>query len=125
MKRILQLEELGQLAITVTLLYLLHLQLSWWVWALLFFAPDISMVGYFVNTKVGGLLYNMVHHKGVAALVLIWGLLIGSVPLQATGLLLWAHASFDRVLGYGLKYPDHFGHTHLGQIGKKQLTATV
>lgn len=124
MKPILQLEELGQLAISFIMLYLLPLHLSWWVWALLFFAPDISMIGYAINNRVGAVLYNIAHHKGGAAVLLIWGLLAGSVPLQAAGLLLWGHASFDRVLGYGLKYPDYFFHTHLGRIGRKEQAST-
>lgn len=125
MKRLLQLEELGQVTIALTLLYLFPLQLSWWAWVLLFFAPDISMIGYAVNNRIGGVLYNMAHHKGVAACILIWGLLSGNDILQSAGLLLWAHASFDRVLGYGLKYSDDFTHTHLGKIGKKAYAAPV
>jgi hypothetical protein len=31
---------------------------------------------------------------------------------------LFCHSSLDRVLGYGLKYPDAFQNTHLGRIGK-------
>lgn len=119
MKRLLQLEEAAQVAVALTLLYLLPFNLSWWAWILLFFAPDVSMIGYAVNHRVGAVLYNMAHHKGIAAVLLIGGLLSGNVILQAGGLLLWAHASFDRVLGYGLKYPDHFTHTHLGRIGKE------
>ena len=125
MKRLVQLEEMAQLATAFTLLYLLPLQLSWWAWLLLFFAPDVSMIGYTINHRVGGLLYNIVHHKGSAAVLLVWGLLAGNVPLQAAGLLLWAHSSFDRVMGYGLKYPDHFTHTHLGRIGKKVYAVEV
>lgn len=120
MKHLLQLEELGQLAIALTLLYLLHLHLSWWAWVLLFFSPDVSMAGYVVSNRIGAIVYNIAHHKGVAAFFLIWGLLAGNVAIQAAGLLLWAHASFDRVLGYGLKYPGHFTHTHLGRIGEKE-----
>jgi hypothetical protein len=34
--------------------------------------------------------------------------------------LVWgAHIGFDRVLGYGLKYPTSFGDTHLGRIGRR------
>ncbi|MGH9560491.1 MAG: DUF4260 family protein [Terracidiphilus sp.] len=33
--------------------------------------------------------------------------------------LIWAnHIGVDRMLGYGLKYGDGFGYTHLGRIGK-------
>ncbi|TDB99096.1 DUF4260 family protein [Actinomadura sp. 7K534] len=28
------------------------------------------------------------------------------------------HVGVDRALGYGLKLPDSFRHTHLGEIGK-------
>jgi hypothetical protein len=32
--------------------------------------------------------------------------------------LIWvAHIGFDRLLGYGLKYPTGFGNTHLGKLG--------
>jgi len=33
-------------------------------------------------------------------------------------------AGVDRALGYGLKYDDHFQHTHLGQIGHSKNEAT-
>ena len=39
--------------------------------------------------------------------------------LILVGLMLLAHSSFDRLLNYGLKYPDSFRHTHLGEIGKQ------
>jgi hypothetical protein len=123
MKKMLQLEELAQLALAVTFLGFLPVQLPWWVWLLLAFAPDVSMVGYGVNNRVGAMLYNGAHHKGVAALVLIAGLLLGNVPLQVGGLVLWGHSSLDRVLGYGLKYPSHFTHTHLGWMGKQRAVA--
>jgi hypothetical protein len=29
-----------------------------------------------------------------------------------------AHIGIDRALGYGLKYAEGFGFTHLGRIGK-------
>jgi hypothetical protein len=36
------------------------------------------------------------------------------------GTILLGHSSLDRVLGYGLKYPDSFQNTHLGVIGRKR-----
>lgn len=38
--------------------------------------------------------------------------------LQCAGLIWCAHIGFDRALGYGLKYPEGFGFTHLGRIGQ-------
>jgi len=32
------------------------------------------------------------------------------------GLIIYGHASFDRIMGYGLKYRDAFKHTHLGWL---------
>lgn len=37
--------------------------------------------------------------------------------------LAWAfHVGIDRMLGYGLKHPHSFTHTHLGRIGKDRRT---
>ncbi|MBC8508108.1 MAG: DUF4260 family protein [Anaerolineales bacterium] len=38
--------------------------------------------------------------------------------IQLIGVIMLGHSSLDRVIGYGLKYPDSFQHTHLGMIGK-------
>ena len=43
------------------------------------------------------------------------------VPLAgALGLIWLAHIGTDRLLGYGLKYDDHFQHAHLGMLGGKE-----
>jgi hypothetical protein len=40
-------------------------------------------------------------------------------PLALSIAIIWlAHIGFDRALGYGLKYSDGFGFTHLGRIGR-------
>ena len=118
MKTILKLEEAAMAAIGIYLLSNYQLGLSVSAWALLFFAPDISMLGYLINAKVGGATYNLFHHKGIAIVLAILGYLFHYDILTATGILLFAHASFDRVWGYGLKYSDSFSNTHLGRIGK-------
>lgn len=94
------------------------LGLSLWVWVLLFFSPDISMLGYVVNNKVGAISYNIFHHKGVAIALAFAGFFVGNEVLLAVGALLFAHSSFDRMLGYGLKYASGFGDTHLGKVGR-------
>ncbi|MFZ4927568.1 DUF4260 domain-containing protein [Chryseobacterium sp. Mn2064] len=93
---------------------------SWWWFALLFFAPDVSMLGYTVNTKTGAFLYNLFHHLGVAIIVYLAGVYLSLPYLQLTGTILFSHSAFDRILGYGLKYPDSFQNTHLGKIGKNK-----
>lgn len=116
MKYVLKLEEL---AMTLLAIYFLNqhlLGLSWWVWALLFFAPDISMLGYLVNTRTGAFCYNLFHHKWIAILVIAIGFLMNVEMALAVGILLFAHSSFDRIWGYGLKYEDNFKNTHLGML---------
>jgi ABC-type nitrate/sulfonate/bicarbonate transport system permease component len=118
MKTILKTEEFAMTAIAVYFLTRYNLGLSWWVWALLFFSPDISMLGYLHNTKTGAVTYNLFHHKGIAICIAITGLLFGKDICVAIGILLFAHASFDRIMGYGLKYSDSFKNTHLGSLEK-------
>jgi len=36
---------------------------------------------------------------------------------QLIGIILFSHASMDRIMGYGLKYDKGFKYTHLGEIG--------
>ena len=118
MKKILQAEEAAQLLIGILGLYLQPIHISWWIWPFLFLSPDISMLGYVFNTKIGAFFYNLFHHKLMGLLILLVGYFINQDILIFIGLLLFAHSSFDRVFGYGLKYNDSFNHTHLGMIGK-------
>jgi hypothetical protein len=88
-----------------------------WLWfAVLFFAPDVSFLGYLAGSKVGGAAYNVMHSY-VSPLALSVALLFSS---ESVGLpLIWfAHIGFDRALGFGLKYPSAFHDTHLGRIGR-------
>ncbi|MBL0136456.1 MAG: DUF4260 domain-containing protein [Chitinophagaceae bacterium] len=116
MKYVLKLEELAMTALAIYFLNQHLLGLSWWVWALLFFAPDISMLGYLINTRIGAVCYNIFHHKGIAIIVIAIGYIMNVEISLAIGILLFAHSSFDRIWGYGLKYEDNFKNTHLGML---------
>ncbi|MGB4849957.1 MAG: DUF4260 family protein, partial [Saprospiraceae bacterium] len=61
MKYMIQLEELGLMAIAILGLYLQPIQFTWWIWILLFFSPDLGMIGYLINTKIGAVTYNLLH----------------------------------------------------------------
>jgi hypothetical protein len=76
------------------------------------------MIGYIVSPQIGAATYNFIHHKAVGISVFVMGMMLANQPLQLAGLILFGHSSMDRILGYGLKYPDSFQHTHLGIIGK-------
>ena len=117
MKITLKSEEALMLALAVYLNTFLPYE-GWVFWALLL-TPDIGLLGYAVNPRVGAVTYNIFHHKGLALLLYLTGAIFSAELLQFIGLLLFGHSSFDRMFGYGLKYSDSFHHTHLGMIGKK------
>jgi hypothetical protein len=95
---------------------------TWGLFAALFLAPDLAMLGYLVNARWGAHCYNAAHSY-------LTPLLLAAAAWLSTGafpgpLLIWtAHIAFDRALGYGLKYPDAFGATHLGQLGRARAAA--
>jgi len=115
MKNLLKLEELLMFGLALFLFSVLDYGWGWY--ALLFFAPDLSMIGYLANPRLGAWTYNLIHHKGLAVALYVLGSLLSVSWLMFAGTLLFGHSSFDRVLGYGLKYPDSFHATHLGKIG--------
>lgn len=117
MKSILKLEELAMLAISVYALTLFDA--PWWCYLLMALGPDISMIGYAAGNQVGAIAYNIFHHKGVAIALFLAGAFLAMPVLEIAGIILFGHASMDRIFGYGLKYKDGFSHTHLGMIGKK------
>ncbi len=116
MKTTLKLEELVQFLFGIFLFT--QLDYAWWWFLVLILAPDIGMLGYIINTKVGAVMYNVFHHKGLALLILIIGMYQQISYLELVGIILFSHSAMDRMLGYGLKYEDSFQNTHLGKVGK-------
>ncbi len=116
MKNVLKLEEVFMFGLSIFLFS--RLDYAWWWYPVLILAPDLSMVGYLMNPRVGSITYNFIHHKALGIGVFVLGVILTSQPLQLTGLILFGHSSMDRSLGYGLKYPDSFQNTHLGLIGQ-------
>ena len=99
MKNLIKLEELAMFAI---------------------FAPDVSMLSYMAGNTTGSFSYNLFHHKGVAILFFLGGIILNNQILLVTGIILFGHSSLDRMLGFGLKYKEGFGFTRLGKIGKEK-----
>ena len=118
MKNLLKLEELFMLGFAIFLFS--KLDYGWGAsrYALLFLTPDLSMIGYLMNPRLGAWTYNLIHHKGFSAALYVLGALTATPWLMFAGTLLLGHSSFDRVLGYGLKHEDAFQNTHLGRIGR-------
>lgn len=120
MKQLLNIEQVAQLALAILGLYLQPITIAWWLWPIVFLAPDFGMLGYLVNSRIGAWLYNLVHHKATAALFIFIGYFSALPVVLFIGLILYAHSAFDRMLGYGLKYENGFKHTHLGNLEQKQ-----
>lgn len=114
MKHIIQLEELAMTGAGIFLISLVDIDLSWWLYIILFFSPDVGILGYLINPKVGAVTYNLLHHKGLAIVGAVAGYWLHYDYVLLAGLILFAHASFDRIFGFGLKHFEGFKHTHLG-----------
>jgi len=86
---------------------------SWLLFALFFLVLDLSMIGYAINARVGAITYNGIHTY-IGPLVLGGYALFTGKHLPLLLALIWiAHIAFDRMLGFGLKYPTRFKDTHL------------
>jgi Domain of unknown function (DUF4260) len=91
---------------------------SWILFGVLFFVPDVSILGYLAGRRIGGACYNL-FHTYLSPLVL-WGVLAMAGYSPAVAIIWAAHVGFDRMLGFGLKYSSGFGDTHLGKIGRRR-----
>jgi hypothetical protein len=109
--------EGAALAVAALLAYA-RLGASWWLFALVILAPDLSMAGYLVGTRIGAIAYNAFHITlGPLALGLA-GFLLPQFDLLAIALIWLTHIGVDRALGFGLKYRVGFAFTHLGRVGR-------
>ena len=117
MTQLIHLEELGLFLFSIYLFSLLPF--PWWYFPLLLFVPDLSIAGYLAGPRAGAAIYNLVHHRALNLLLYVAGIMIAAPILSLAGIIMFAHSSLDRVLGYGLRFPDAFGNTHLGTIGRE------
>ncbi|MER8641611.1 DUF4260 domain-containing protein [Mesorhizobium sp. M1252] len=91
---------------------------SWWLFALLILAPDLSMLGYLAGPRVGAVAYNALHILIVPLFLALAGYVLANSTATAIGLIWIIHIAIDRALGYGLKLSTGFQDTHLGRIGR-------
>ncbi len=117
---LLRLEGLAVAAVTAVLYA--KTGVSWGLFASLWLTPDLSMLGYLAGSCWGARCYNAIHSYAVPAALALSALLLNA-PALLPFALIWAnHIGVDRLLGYGLKYSDGFGFTHLGLLGKRSST---
>jgi hypothetical protein len=118
MTRLLQVE--GAALLAASLVAFNTLNASWWMYAILFFVPDVAFVAYLAGPRIGAVAYNALHST-IGPIILgatAWWLgfdILGQV-LAATATIWIGHVGFDRMLGYGLKYTSGFKDTHLGKL---------
>lgn len=94
---------------------------SWWLFAALWLVPDLSMLGYLGDRLCrAARIYNAFHSYTVPIVLALAGLLVNAHLLVPVALIWTNHIAVDRLLGYGLKYSDGFGYTHLGRLGKQK-----
>ncbi len=122
--RVTQRVEAGAVALAALVAVVAVYPEWWWVVLAAFLAFDLSMLGYLRSTAAGATTYNAVHNYAFPALAALAALTLEPVSEAVSttaGVLAcaWAfHVGVDRALGYGLKLPDSFTHTHLGRIGR-------
>ena len=90
----------------------------WWLFAALILVPDLSMAGYLAGNRIGAAAYNAVHVTTGPIVLTVIGLVSGDLRVLGVAMIWLAHVGIDRAFGYGLKYSQGFGFTHLGRIGK-------
>lgn len=106
----------GALILALSVYAYHRMQGRWLVFALLLLVPDVSMLGYLANVRIGAACYNFVHTLSLP-LVLMVAAHLGNYPAYLAGLVIWtAHIGMDRMMGYGLKYPTQFKDTHLQHV---------
>ena len=89
---------------------------SWGLFALLWLVPDVGMLGYVVNARLGSVAYNVLHSEIGGLLMVILGIVYQEVTPIALGLIWLSHVGLDRFLGFGLKYATHFKDTHVQHL---------
>jgi Domain of unknown function (DUF4260) len=90
---------------------------SWWLFAALILAPDLSFAAYLAGPRIGAIGYNMLHSWIAPALLIAASAALRNQTLVAVALVWLVHIGFDRAAGYGLKHFSGFHDTHLGRIG--------
>ena len=68
--------------------------------------PDVSVIGYLRDPRVGAFTYNLVHNWAFGLGLLAVGLASGSAPIEILGTVAIAHTGMDRAVGLRAQAPD-------------------
>jgi hypothetical protein len=104
-------------ALFVLSLFLYHFAgAGWRTFLLLFLWPDLFMLGYIWNARIGSSFYNLVHTEILPMALAGFAFSGHRLPWLSFALIWLAHIGLDRALAFGLKYPTAFKDTHLQRI---------
>jgi len=106
----------GAVILFLSVFFYYQLHASWLLFAILFLAPDLFMLGYLANVRVGAALYNFAHTLLTPAILLAIAFFVSKPQLFPLVLIWTAHIGSDRLFGFGLKYRTHFRDTHLQHV---------
>jgi hypothetical protein len=106
----------GAVVLSVSFAAYHQLNGNWLLFFLLFLWPDLFMLGYSLNVRLGAALYNLVHTEAGPLLLGAVAAFQGWHRALLFALIWLAHIGVDRMIGYGLKYPTFFKDTHLQRV---------
>ncbi|MFS0765450.1 DUF4260 domain-containing protein [Peribacillus phoenicis] len=101
--------------LAVIYIYSLY-EFSWWIFLLLILSPDVSMLAYLINDRIGARVYNLFHTYILSIFTILLSIFLKSDALMLIGLIWTAHIGMDRLFGYGLKYTSSFKATHIQRL---------
>ncbi|MEY9868831.1 DUF4260 domain-containing protein [Peribacillus sp. RS7] len=105
------------LMVLLAMIYVYSLfEFSWWIFLLLILSPDVSMLAYSIDERVGAKVYNFFHTYTVPIFMILLAVFLKSDACMMIGLIWTAHIGMDRLFGYGLKYTSSFKATHLQKV---------
>ena len=103
-------------AFFLTLFFYWQSDFSMLLFFVLLLVPDITMIGYAMNPKVGATIYNIGHSFLLPLILLVISIMFAYSALLLISLIWLAHIFMDRAFGFGLKYTDSFKHTHIQNL---------
>lgn len=106
----------GAVVFAVAVLLYWRMDGNWLVFIVLVLAPDLGMLGYVADTRLGAATYNLLHTSTPPLLLAVVGVLTGNNLLITVALIWLAHIAADRAMGFGLKYPTQFKDTHFQRL---------
>jgi len=89
---------------------------GWGMYFGLWLVPDLFMVGYLLNPRVGSIGYNLSHNLVLPVGLCAVGAALSDMFVLQLGFIWLSHVAIDRALGFGLKYASAFRDTHLGRV---------